>query len=151
MSLSSCKILSTFSITMMASSTTIPMASMSAKRVIKFILNPIAYSPPKVPMMDTGTASIGMTVARKLFKNIYITMITRIMASMKVFITSWIETSINSVGLYAIVCLKPAGKFLLSSSSFAFTACAVARALASFCIKIKSGTASLPFSIASDA
>ena len=134
---------------MMASSTTIPIARISAKRVIKFILNPIAYSPPKVPMMDTGTASIGMTVARKLFKNIYITMRTKIIASIKVFTTSWIETSINSVGLYAIVCVNPSGKFLLSSSSFAFTACAVARALASFCIKIRSGTVSLPFSIAS--
>ena len=39
---SSCKILSTFSITMMASSTTIPIARMSAKRVIKFIENPKA-------------------------------------------------------------------------------------------------------------
>ena len=84
---------------MIASSTTIPIARMSAKRVIKFILNPIAYSPPNVPMIETGTASIGMIVARILFKNIYITMITRIIASMKVFTTSSIETSINSVGL----------------------------------------------------
>ena len=50
-------------------------------------------------MIETGTASIGMMVALKLFKKKYITIRTSIIASMKVFITSSIETVINSVGL----------------------------------------------------
>ena len=50
-------------------------------------------------MIETGTASIGMMVALKLFKKKYITIRTSSIASMKVLITSLIETVINSVGL----------------------------------------------------
>ena len=55
---------STFSSTTMASSTTMPMASTSPNRVSRLIEKPSRYMPAKVPMIDTGTAMIGMIIAR---------------------------------------------------------------------------------------
>ena len=63
------KILSTFSITIMASSTTKPIAKISPNRVKRLIEKPATYNPANVPIIDTGIASIGIMVALKLPKN----------------------------------------------------------------------------------
>ncbi len=55
----------TLSITTMASSTTTPMARISPKSVTRLMLKPIAYSTAKVPMSDTGMATVGTSVARQ--------------------------------------------------------------------------------------
>ncbi|MNY49161.1 hypothetical protein D3C86_1845560 [compost metagenome] len=60
---------STFSITTMASSTTMPMASTIPNSVSMFTEKPNADIAMKVPMIDTGTARIGTSVARKLCRN----------------------------------------------------------------------------------
>ena len=57
---------STFSSTTMASSTTMPMESVIAKSVSVLSEKPKSQRPAMVPMSDTGTASMGMSVARQL-------------------------------------------------------------------------------------
>ena len=60
---------STFSTTTIASSTTMPMASTSPSRVSVLIEKPNASITAKVPMIDTGIATIGISVVRKLCRN----------------------------------------------------------------------------------
>ena len=87
---------STFSTTTIASSTTIPIANTSPKRVRLFIENPSAAITANVPIKDTGTAINGIIEARHVCKNRITTIVTRIIASRKVLITSWIEARIYS-------------------------------------------------------
>src|SRR2546426_632685 len=82
---------STFSITTMASSTTIPIASTSPNSVSRLIEKPSTRMPKKAPMTETGTASTGMSVARQLCRKTNTTSVTSSMASNSVFTTSWIE------------------------------------------------------------
>ena len=56
-------ILSTFSTTTIASSTTIPMASMRPSNVIMFREKPKISITPKVPIREIGTAIAGTSVA----------------------------------------------------------------------------------------
>ncbi len=88
---------SIFSITIIASSTTIPIARTSPKRVRRFILNPKTYIPANAPIIDTGTAISGIIVALQFCKNRYIINITKISASTNVLTTSFIEAEIKSV------------------------------------------------------
>ena len=60
---------STFSTTTIASSTTMPIASTSPRSVSVLIENPSASITPKVPMIDTGIAIIGISVVRMLCRN----------------------------------------------------------------------------------
>ena len=60
---------STASTTTIASSTTIPIASTMASRETEFAEYPMALSTMKVPIRLTGTAMVGMSVARKLPRN----------------------------------------------------------------------------------
>ena len=88
---------SIFSITIIASSTTIPIAKTSPKSVKRFILNPKAYIPANAPTIDTGTAIKGIIVALQFCKNRKIIKITKIRASTNVFTTSSIDAVIKSV------------------------------------------------------
>ena len=94
---SSCMMRSTFSSTTMASSTTMPIASTMPKSVSVLIEYPSSNSPAKVPIRDTGTAAMGMSVARKFCKKRYTTRNTSTMASPRVSNTSLIETCTNRV------------------------------------------------------
>ena len=75
---------STFSITTIASSTTIPIASTNPNNVRVFIENPAIIIPAKAPIIDTGTAKHGIKVARNFFKNTKITNTTNKIASKRV-------------------------------------------------------------------
>ncbi len=55
------------------------------------IEKPKAASTPKVPSKTTGTASVGIKVARMFCKNRYMTIKTSTIASIRVLITSSIE------------------------------------------------------------
>ena len=88
---------STFSTTTMASSTSRPMASTMANIVSMLIEKPKSASTPKVPRSTTGTAMVGMSVARMFPMNRYMTRNTRTMASMRVFTTSPMATLTNGV------------------------------------------------------
>ncbi len=60
---------STFSTTTMASSTSRPIASTRANIVSMLIEKPSAASTPIVPSSTTGTAMVGISVARKFCRN----------------------------------------------------------------------------------
>ena len=79
---------STFSTTTIASSTTMPMASTSASSDTVLAEYPSASSTAKVPTRLTGTAMVGMRVARKLPRNRNTTTTTRANASINVRFTS---------------------------------------------------------------
>ena len=79
---------STFSTTTMASSTTMPMASTSASRDTVLAEYPSTSSTAKVPIRLTGTAMIGISVARRLPRNRNTTTATRTKASSSVDFTS---------------------------------------------------------------
>ncbi|MNS73167.1 hypothetical protein D3C72_1065990 [compost metagenome] len=68
-SLNSTMLRSTFSITTIASSTTMPMASTIPNKVSMLTEKPNMLMPTKAPMIDTGTARIGTMVARRLCRN----------------------------------------------------------------------------------
>jgi hypothetical protein len=72
---------STFSTTTMASSTTMPMASTSPNSERLLSEKSSAASTAKVPISDTGMATIGMTEARQVCRNRITTRTTRATAS----------------------------------------------------------------------
>ncbi len=88
---------STFSTTTMASSTSRPMASTMANMVSVLMVKPHAASTPNVPSSTTGTAMVGMSVARKFCRNRYITRNTSAIASTSVRTTSSIEMRTKGV------------------------------------------------------
>ncbi|MOA47110.1 hypothetical protein D3C78_1697170 [compost metagenome] len=53
-----------------------------------------------MPSSTTGTASVGMMVARKFCRKMNITRNTRMMASISVLNTSWIDRLTNGVVSY---------------------------------------------------
>ena len=82
-----------FSITTIASSTTMPVARMIPKSVSVLIEKPITFANAKAPTSATGIVMVGMTVLRQLWRNRNITSTTSAMASMSVFRTSLIDSS----------------------------------------------------------
>lgn len=73
-----------FSMTTMASSTTRPAATMSAISDRLFSENPYRYMMVKVPISDTGIATLGISAARRLPRNPSTTSTTRPAASSSV-------------------------------------------------------------------
>ena len=107
---------STFSMTTMASSTTMPIASTRPNNVSTLIDIPNASNPRNVPMTLTGTASIGISVARQLWRKRNTTSVTRIIASTSVIVTSWIDALTNGVvsnGNAHVHALREAGLHLV--------------------------------------
>ena len=87
----------TFSTTMMASSTTRPMASTSASRVSRLIEKPSASITAKVPISDSGMVITGISTERGEPRNAKTTSVTISSASTSVRSTSWIELFTKSV------------------------------------------------------
>ena len=85
---SSCMMRSTFSMTMIASSTTMPIERTSPNNVSRLTVNPSTAIPKKVPMIETGTASAGMSVERHFCRKMYTTIVTRMIAMKSVISTS---------------------------------------------------------------
>ena len=79
---------STFSTTMIASSTTSPIARTSPQSVRLLIEKPNAAIAAKVATSETGMASIGISVARNPWRKMNTTIMTRMNASMSVWPTS---------------------------------------------------------------
>ena len=80
--------------------------------------------------MLTGTASIGISVARQLWRNRNTTSDTRISASSSVFTTSSMEAVTNGVVSNGTSALTPGGKVFESSAILAWSASTVRSALA---------------------
>ncbi len=81
-----------FSITTIASSTTMPVASTMPKSVSVLIEKPISFTKAKTPTSDTGIVAVGMIVLRQSCRNRNMTMMTSTIASNSVLTTSRIES-----------------------------------------------------------
>ena len=73
-----------FSTTTMASLTTMPIANTSPNRVRLFSEKPKRAITASVPISETGTLIMGMSVARQSWRKTSTTMKTRTKASMRV-------------------------------------------------------------------
>ena len=125
---------STFSSTTIASSTTMPIASTIANSVSVLIEKPNSHSPAKVPISETGTASIGISVARHVCRNTNTTATTIAAASRMVFSTSLIEAETKRVVSYGIRKSTSGGNRSRASSAIRCrTAAATSSALAPDC------------------
>ena len=83
-----------FSIMTTASSTTKPVAMVSAIRERLFRLKPSRYMTANVPTIESGTATLGMTVAERLRRKRKITITTRATVSMSSYCTSLTDARI---------------------------------------------------------
>ena len=88
---------STASTTTIASSTTRPMASTRPNSDSVLIEKPSSGNTANVPISETGTAIIGMRVARQFWRNRYTTKITRTIASPSVIRISRMPSDTGSV------------------------------------------------------
>ena len=98
-----------FSIMTMASSTTNPVEIVSAMSVRLFTLYPSRYITPNVPTSDSGTATLGMIVARRFRRNAKITSTTRTTVSPNSNSTSATEARIVTVRSVRFVICTDAG------------------------------------------
>ena len=88
---------STFSTTTMASSTTTPMARTRPNSDRLLSENPSSTMQASVPISETGTAIIGTMVVRQFCRKTSTTMKTSTNASMRVWRTLAMDSSMNTV------------------------------------------------------
>ena len=110
-----------FSITTIASSTTMPVARTMPNSVSVLMEKPISLMNANVPTSETGIVIVGMIVLRQSCRNRNITSTTRPMASSRVMTTSRIESfttvAVSNDSWY----FMPGGKFFWSRASSAIT------------------------------
>src|SRR5450755_4006401 len=99
---------------MMASSTTIPIASTKPNIVSVLIVNPSGMKKQKVPRIETGMASTGIKVDRQFCKKRNTTMATRPRVFNKVQTTSDMETFTTVTDSKGTLYSTSAGKVCLS-------------------------------------
>ena len=99
--------LTAFSTTIIASSTTIPIAKTNPKSDNVFILTPKAAITANVPISDTGIAIVGIRVALQSSRNKRIVRKTKITDIKSVSITSFIEDFTNVVVSNGILAFIP--------------------------------------------
>ncbi len=80
-----------FSVTMIESSTTMPMARISPNKLRLLIERPAASMIAKVPISETGIATVGMRVARGSCRKMNTTKMTNATAINNVVTTSLID------------------------------------------------------------
>ena len=110
-----------FSITTIASSTTMPVASTMPNRVRVLIEKPSSLMNANVPMSDTGIVIVGMIVLRQSCRNRNITSTTSAMASSSVVTTSRMESCTTVAVSNDTWYFMPGGKLRCSRSSSAST------------------------------
>ena len=135
---------STFSITTMASSTTKPVARVMPNIVRVLMEKPSSFTKAKVPTSETGIVMAGIIVVRHSWRKTKMTRMTRMMASIRVVITSLIEELTTLVVSKATWTFIPGGKFLDNLSSSANAARSTSSALALESCVIPNPTASCP-------
>jgi len=119
-----------FSSMTMASSTTKPVAMVSAIRLRLFTEKPARYMTPKVPTSDSGTATLGISVAGRLRRNRKVTMTTSATANTSSFCTSRTEARMDSVRSVSTATSTAAGSVAVSWGSSARTRSATSMTLA---------------------
>ena len=107
-----------FSIITIASSTTKPVATTSAIRVRLLIEKPARYMTPKVPTSDSGTATLGMSVAGRLRRNRKITITTSAIATASSSWTSRTDARMVTVRSVSTVTSTAAGSDAVSCGSW---------------------------------
>ena len=120
-----------FSNTTIASSTTKPVATVSAIRLRLFRLKPSKYITPKVPSSDTTVATAGITVARRLRKKAPTTRITSAIEISRVISISRSEARIEFVPSEATRISTSDGNWACNSGNSARTPSTVSMTLAS--------------------
>ena len=120
-----------FSSTTMASSTTKPVATVSAMRLRLLRLKPKRYITPKVPSSDTTVATAGISVARALRRKSPTTSTTSTIDTMSVSSISRSDARMEFVRSEATATAMSCGSWACSSGSSARTASTVAITLAS--------------------
>ena len=110
---------SMFSITTIASSTTMPVASTIPNSVSVLIEKPNSLTKAKVPTSDTGMVMVGMSVLRQFCRNRNITRTTRAIASSRVISTSLIDSRTTPTLSKASRHSRPGGK-VFSSRAISF-------------------------------
>ena len=100
-----------FSITTIASSTTMPVASTMPKSVSTLIEKSNSLMNANVPISDTGIVIAGMIVLRQFCRNRNITRMTRPIASTSVHSTSTIDSRTTTTLSKATCHSRPGGKF----------------------------------------
>ena len=110
-----------FSITTIASSTTKPVAMVSAISVRLLMLKPAMYMTPNVPTSESGTATLGMRVALALRRKTKITSTTRTTASSSSNMTSCTEARIVTVRSVTSCTSTEAGSAAVSEGRRLFT------------------------------
>ena len=106
-----------FSIMTMASSTTKPVAMVSAMSVRLFRLYPSRYMTPNVPTSDRGTATLGMIVADRVRTKRNMTMTTSAMVSISSNCTSCTEVRMVTVRSVRMATSTATGSDALSLGS----------------------------------
>ena len=134
----------TFSRTTMVLSTTKPVDTISAIKEKLSRLKPSRYMTPKVPSSDSGTQTVGTSVALKLRRNRNTTTITRMVERIRVISTSCtalrmevVVSTITSRSTATGRALRRAGRSLRIESTTWIT-------LAPGCLVICTSTAGLP-------
>ena len=110
-----------FSITTIASSTTMPVASTMPNSVSVLIEKPNSLRNANVPISETGMVIAGMIVLRQFCRNRNITRMTRPIASASVFSTSMIDSRTTPTLSKATRHSSPGGKFCSRRSISAIT------------------------------
>src|ERR1035438_7746099 len=98
-----------FSITTIASSTTKPVEMVNAMRERLSMLKSNKYITAKVPISETGTATVGISVARQLRRNMKTTRITNMTERTRVRSTSLTDARMVVVRSRTTVVLMPWG------------------------------------------
>ena len=137
----------TFSRTTMASSTTKPVATISAMSERLFRLNPSMYMAANVPISEIGIATAGMSVARAFLRKMYTTRITRATEMSSVRSTS--RSAARIVLVRSIITLRStlAGSVDCSSGMSAVMPSTTSMMLALGCRLMISSTAGLPLAM----
>ena len=106
-----------FSIITIASSTTKPVAMVSAMRVRLLTEKPARYITPKVPISERGTTMLGITVAGMFLRNRNVTRTTSPMAKTSSCCTSRTDARMVSVRLLMTSTRKVDGRLAVSVGS----------------------------------
>ncbi len=134
----------TFSSTTIASSTTKPVEIVSAISDRLSRLKPARYITPNVPMIEVGTATLGIAAARTLRRKANTTRITRTTATISVFWVSASDCRIVVERSTATVRSTSPGSEAISRGNSAFTASTTSMMLAPGCRETITATPGLP-------
>ena len=110
-----------FSIITIASSTTKPVEMVSAINERLSRLNPARYMMPNVPMSESGSATLVITVAQSFRRKRNITITTSAMVSSNVYCTSRTDARIVSVRSARMETCTDGGRVPVNRGSNCFT------------------------------